>query len=530
MTGTNAIRLMVVVFAMAVCGQSSVAAVSCESLASLSLPNTTITSAATVAAGAFVPPAAGAAKGDPRAPFRNLPAFCRVAATLKPSSDSDIKMEVWMPVNGWNGDFQGNGTGGMGGALPLTDMAKTLRAGFATAGSDTGHQGDSRYVLDHPEKLIDFAYRAGHEMTLKAKAVIAAYYANGAKLSFLDGCGGSAQMAEAEIQRYPTDYDGVAITGFSQKTRHALEQMWIYDANQKDKASYVPPEKLTVLHNAVIQACDMLDGVKDGLIENPPSCKFDPATIQCKGAEGPDCLTAVQVETVRKIYAGPSNPRTKEQLFYAPQLGSELTWAAFSGPQPFGLSADFFKFFVYKDGNWDPKVRPINYDRDLPIIETKENLLIDTANPDIREFAKRGGKLLLYEGWADGTIPPGVGINYYKKVVDTIGANAARDSLRLFMVPGLTHCQAATDEFDAGWHGRMVTELEQWIQSKKAPDRIISSRFKDGKVVRTRPLCSYPQVATYKGAGSTDDASRSTRSARRRSAGNSCPATGKAIR
>ena len=508
--GKSAITLFSVLFAISVFSQASVAAVRCESLASLSLPNTTITSAATVAAGAFTPPAGRGGRGDAAAPFRNLPAFCRVTATLKPTSESDIKMEVWMPVTGWNGNFQGNGTGGMGGSIPLTDMAKTLRGGFATAGSDTGHEGDSRYVLEYPEKVIDFAYRAGHEMTLKAKAVIAAYYGNGPKSSFLDGCGGSAQMAENEMQRYPGDYDGIAITGFSQKTRHALEQMWIWDANQRDKSSYVPPEKLTVLHNAVLQTCDGLDGVKDGLIENPPSCKFDPGVVQCKAGDGATCLTAPQVEAVRKIYAGPTNPRTREQLFYPPQPGSELTWAQFSGPQPFGLAADFFKHFVYKDPNWDPRTRPIKYDTDLAIIERPENLVINGANPNISEFVKRGGKLLLYEGWADGTIPPGVAINYYKKVVDTIGARTAQDSVGLFMVPGLTHCQAATDDFDSGWHGRMVGELEQWIKNKKAPARIIASSSKDGKVIRTRPLCPYPQVATYKGTGSSDDAANFT--------------------
>src|SRR2546426_3694067 len=194
-----------VLFATILFSPMTAAAVSCESLVSLSLPNTTITSAATVGAGAFTPPAGGGGRGDVGAPFRNLPAFCRATATLKPTSDSDIKMEVWMPVTGWNGNFQGNGTGGMGGSIPLTDMAKTLRGGFATAGSDTGHEGDSRYVLEYPEKGIDFSYRAGHEMTLKAKAVIAGYYGNGPKSSFLDGCGGRAQIAEKEKQRYPGD-------------------------------------------------------------------------------------------------------------------------------------------------------------------------------------------------------------------------------------------------------------------------------------------------------------------------------------
>jgi len=166
---------------------------------------------------------------------------------------------------------------------------------------------------------------------------------------------------------------------------------------------------------------------------------------------------------------------------------------------------------VYKDANWDPKTRPMNFDTDLALIEKPENLVVNATNPDIREFAKRGGKLLLYEGWADGTIPPGVALDYYKKAVNTIGARTAQDSVRLFMVPGLTHCQAATDDFDGGWHGRMVTELEQWFKSRKAPDRIvITSRLKEDKAVRTRPLCPYPQIVTYKGSGSTDDAANFT--------------------
>src|SRR5207244_10037892 len=220
-------------------------------------------------------------------------------------------------------------------------------------------------------------------------------------------------------------------------------------------------------------------GVKDGLIESPQICKFDPAVLQCKAEDGPTCLTSGQVEPGRKIYDGPTNPCTWEQLFYPPLPGSELTWSQFAGPQPFGLAADFFKYFVYKDSNWDPKTRPINYDTDLALIEKPENLVVNATNPDIKEFAKRGGKLLLYEGWADGTIPPGVAINYYKKVVDTIGANTARDSVHLFIVPGLTHCQAATDDFDSGWHGRMGGELEQGLKNTKAPSRIVVSSSGD---------------------------------------------------
>ena len=285
----------------------STAAVPCETLVSLSLPNTTITSAESVAAGAYMPPA-----GNENAAFRDMPAFCRVTATLRPSSDSDIKMEVWMPVQGWNGYFQGRGSGGMGGSIPLPAMAATLKSGFATAGTDTGHTGDSSYALNHPEKVIDFAYRAAHEMNVKAKAIIAAYYGQGPKLSFIDGCGTGAYTAQNAIQRYPADYDAVAITGQSHMSRHRVWQLWGWHAVHKDESSFIPSEKFDVLHNAVLNACDALDGVRDREIEDPRQCRFDPGVLQCRGADGASCLTRPQVEAMRKIYAGPSNPRTGE--------------------------------------------------------------------------------------------------------------------------------------------------------------------------------------------------------------------------
>ncbi len=477
------------------------AAVPCESLASLSLPNTTITSAQTVAAGKYTPPAASG--GGQAGAFQNLPAFCRVAATLRPSSDSDIKVEVWMPAMGWNGYFQARGSSGMGGAIPLAAMAGTLKEGYATAGTDTGHTGDSRYVLDHPEKVIDFAYRAAHEMDVKAKAIIAAYYGNAPRLSFIDGCGGGAFTAQNAMQRYPADYDGITITGFSHKTRHALFQQWVWDVTHKDQASNLSPEKLTLLHNAVLNACDALDGVKNREIENPMLCKFDPKVLECRGADGASCLTAPQVEAVRKIYAGATNPRTGQPIYFPPMPGSERAWSAMTGPQPFQLATDFLKHFVFKNPNWDPKARPFNYDSDVALAENPQALLTNANNPDIREFVNRGGKLLLYEGWSDHFTLPGIAIDYYKKVVDALGAQRARDSVRLFMVPDMTHCEDR-GEFD------MVRELEQWIKTKKAPDQIIGSRVRDGKVVGTRLLCPYPQVATYKGTGDTDNTANYT--------------------
>ncbi len=494
--------LLGIPFAIAVFSPAAVAAVPCESLLSLSVPNTTITSAKTVAKGAFVPPGG---PGNQAAAFKDLPAFCRLTATLKPSSDSDIKMEVWMPVTGWNGNFQPRGTAGMGGSIPLAAMGGELKEGYATAGSDTGHVGDSRYVLDHPEKVTDFEYRSAHELNVRGKAIIAAYYGEGAKLSFIDGCGGGAFMAQNAMQRYPADYNGITITGFSHKTRHAIWQQWVWDATHKDAASNLPKEKLEILHNAALNACDALDGVKNGEIENPTVCKFDPKVTECRpGAATASCLTPPQVEAARKIYAGPTNPRTGQAIYYPPMPGSELAWAAMAGPEPFGLSVDFLKYFVFKDGNWDPKAHVFNYDSHVALAENPLALRANANNPDIGEFVKRGGKLLLYEGWSDHFTLPGIAIDYYKRVVEKIGPAAAKDSVRLFMVPAMTHCEDR-GEFD------MVGELENWIKTKKAPDQIIGRRVWElNKVAGTRLLCPYPQVATYKGSGNTDAAANYT--------------------
>jgi feruloyl esterase len=500
------IALFRVVLTMTVVGQGVAAAASCESLTSLSGPKATITSAESVAAGAFTPPAGGA--GRQGTAFRDLPAFCRVKATLRPTSDSDIKMEIWMPATGWSGRFQGAGSAGMGGAVPLNLIAAALKQGFASAGSDTGHEGaGSDYAPSHAERVIDFGYRAIHEMTLEAKAVVSAFYGKGPRFSYMDGCGGGAQNVESEAQRYPEDYDGLSVTGFSYNTRHKQEQMWIWEAAHKDAASNIPPDKFKVLHTAVLNKCDALDGVKDGVIEDPRRCVFDPKEIECKGADSPSCLTAPQVEAVRKIYAGPTNPRNGERI-PAPLPGSELSLPQFVGEKPFAFSEDFYRNFVFKDPSWDYRKNPPNFDSDWALATRPEiSSVLDSVDPDLRKFTGRGGKLLMYEGWADGTIPTGLAINYYNNVLDKMGGiKNTRDSVRLFMVPGMSHCGIgeAHGEFDP------IKVTEQWVESRKAPDTIKQTRVADGKVVRTRILCQYPQVSTYKGAGSTDDAQNFT--------------------
>jgi feruloyl esterase len=408
-----------------------------------------------------------------------------------------------LPATAWNGIFQGHGSSGIGGSLPFGDMAASLKAGYATAGSDTGHEGDSTYALTQPERVIDFGDRAGHEVPVKAKAIMAAFYGRGPQFSFISGCGGSAQTAQLAASKYATDYDAIAITGWSDKTHHIFHQMWMWDATHKDEASYIPAEKFTMVNKAVINACDALDGVNDGVLEDPRQCKWDPEEIQCTAADGPSCLTRPQVEAVRKIYAGPRNPFTQQQIFPGPYRGSELTWNRFvNGQRPFDLAADFFKYFVFKDANWDHNRRPVNFHSDVALADRPENLIANARNPDLRQFVARGGKLLMWEGWNDTSIPPDASIDWYNSVVSTLGARTAKDSIRLFMVPGKLHC---------GWEGSHGTfdvgaELKRWVDSGKAPDRITISGVAAGNVTRTRTLCPYPQVATYTGSGSTNDA------------------------
>lgn len=481
------------------------AATTCENLTSLSLPETTITLAQSVAAGALTVPATGRGGrgGDPNAAFKELPAFCRVAATLKPSSDSDIKMELWLPASGWNGKLEANGNGGWTGSITPATLAAGVQRGYAAAMTDTGHEGGSAsFALGHPEKLIDWGYRAVHEMTVKSKAIIAAYYGDAPKLSYWNGCSAGGRQALKEAQRYPEDFNGiVAGSPGLNWTGRSAQAVWIAQANHKDEASTIPPAKFPVIHNAALEACDAADGVKDGIIDDPTRCKFDPQVLECKGPDGPACLTAPQVETARKIYASVTNPRTKEEIFPGHEPGSELGWNTMAGPQPMGTGVEMFKFVVFKDPSWD--YRTLNFDSDMALTAKADNGVMNALDPSLKAFIGRGGKIVQYHGWSDPQISPLSSVRYYNTVLDTLGgASKVTDSYRLFMVPGMAHCGGGegTSNFD------MLSAVEQWVEAKKAPDQILASRVRDGKVDRTRPLCPYPQVAKYKGTGSIDDA------------------------
>jgi feruloyl esterase len=477
-------------------------AATCDSVTTLSRPNTKVTSAAEVAAGAFAPPGGGPGRGGP-SPFASLPPFCRVAATLTPTSDSDIKIEVWLPLSGWNGKYQAVGNGAWQGSIGYAAMAEALRRGYATSSTDTGHVGGSAsFGMGHPEKVIDFAYRSEHEMAVTAKAVINAFYGNAPKFSYWNGCSAGGRQAMKEAQMFPGDFDGI-IAGspgldWSGRTAQAVR---IAQALQNEQAR-LTPAKTQVLHNAVMAACDGLDGVKDGLIENPMACKFDPGVLVCKGGEEPACLTQAQVDTANLIYSPIVDPKTKQEI---PGLapGSELGWTDMgwsASARATGL--DHFRYLVFADPQWD--VQKFNVATDVARLREGPSGAIDATDPNLKPFFDRGGKLIQYHGWADPQITPLASVAYFNRVAAANGGvSKIQANYRLFMAPGLGHCGggAGPNDFDE------LAALEQWVEQGKAPDMIPASHSRDGKVDRTRPLCSYPKVASYKGTGSIDEAS-----------------------
>jgi feruloyl esterase len=403
-----------------------------------------------------------------------------------------------MPESGWNGKYEAAGNGGWSGSINYAALAGAVTAGYAASSTDTGHQGSSAsFALGHPEKLIDYAYRSEHEMTVAAKMIIAVFYGKGPRLSYWNGCSAGGKQGLKEAQRYPDDFDGViAGSPAANWTGRAAQSIWV--AQAVTGAGYIPPEKYPVIHRAVLAACDELDGVKDGVIENPLACKFDPQVLQCKENDGPECLTSAQVEAARRIYSASVNPRTGEKLYPGLALGSELDWRIWAGPQPLSIGLDYFRYVVFEDPQWD--FRTLDFDRDIARAEALDHDRINALDPNLKPFFDRGGKLIQYHGWSDAQISPGNSVDYYRSVIRQLGS--VEDSYRLFMVPGMAHCgggEGATS-FDA------MPALEQWVEERKAPARIIAARVREGRVEWTHPLCPFPETAMYTGKGNSRDA------------------------
>jgi feruloyl esterase len=464
----------------------------CQRLATMVLSEAKVTLAQTIAPGTFTMPTIAGQAAPPANAFDDLPSFCRVGATLTPSPDSNIKIEVWLPTTGWNGKLLAVGNGGWAGTIA-----------YAAVSTDTGHtglNGDGSFALGHPEKITDFAHRAVHEMIVQAKAIVRAYYAAPPRWAYWTGCSTGGKQGLKEAQQFPDDLDGILAGAPTNNWTHLqAAAVSAFRATHKDEASFIPPAKYPVINQAVLAACDAHDGVKDGVLEDPRPCTFDPAVMTCPAGDAPTCLTAVQVEAARALYAPLKNPRTQVEIYPGLERGSEPGWTQYAGGQaPFSISADHFRFVVFKDPKWD--YRTLDVDKDVALADGTDNGLINATDPNLRPFFARGGKLLLYHGWTDPLIAPRNTINYYEAVAASLGA--VEDSMRLFMVPGMNHCQggAGTASFDG------LGALEAWVERKQAPSRIPASHVENGVATRTRPLCPYPQVAAYVGSGSPDAA------------------------
>lgn len=480
---------------------------SCQKLKSLKIANVTITEAQSYS------PATPLVIPIPASPFAAagrltvLGPICRVRGYSAPTDDSHISFEVWMPISSrWNGKFEAVGNGGFIGQINYNEMNAGLKRNFAVAATDTGHTGaDESWALGHPQKLIDWSYRAVHETTIASKQIVKAYYGTAAKYAYWDGCSTGGKQGLTEAQKYPEDFDGIvagAAANYITRLQAGSEYMsWVALKDGTSGPEYIPPSKYPAIHQAALDACDALDGVKDGVIEDPTRCHFNPKVMECKGEGGNGCLTTAQVKTAQEIYAGAKFDNGK-QVYPGLEPGSELGWQYMAGgPEPTSIGTGFFKYMVFNNPNWD--FRTFNVDRDTRYADKELGAIVNAIDPNLSDFEAHGGKLVMYHGWADQLIAPENSVNYYRSVVAKMGGlKKTQQFARLFMVPGMMHCQggAGPSTFDA------LTAVEKWREQGTAPMKIVASKVVKGKVVETRPLCPYPTVAIYKGSGDTNDA------------------------
>jgi len=471
-------------FLLAVLGSSlsaPVLAASCADLGRLRLDHVTITQTESRSAGPVEQ-----SFGRPL----DVPAHCRVAAVLAPTSDSHIEMELWLPDQ-WNGKFLAVGNGGWAGSISFSAMAQGLQAGYAVASNDTGHQGGSaEFAVGHPEKVVDFAWRAMHEMTLRSKQMIETFYSRSPRLSYYQGCSTGGRQGMMEAQRYPDDFDGI-IAGAPVNNVLALNATQFQSMKTliENRALALPPEKVQLLHDAVLAACEANDGVEDGFLNDPLACGFEPKSLQCPSGDGASCLTADQVRAAENVYA-PVLSRNGNTIYPGHAKGFELGWRIpAADAEPTSLQTDATRYIAYEDPDWD--WREFDLEHDLALVRDKAGYL-EAVDPDLSEFKARGGKILFYHGWNDPGPAPTNTIGYVKAVQSALGGDQ-QDWMRLFMMPGMGHCSGGIGPDQADFLGA----LETWVEDDVAPDSIVASRVRQGTVEMTRPLCPWPAVAVW---------------------------------
>lgn len=475
--------------------------VACADLASLSLAHTTVASAEIVGAGAFEPPPSQFP--GPAPDYSQLPAFCRVVGSIAPSSDSDIGFELWLPlVDDWNGRFMQTGNGGAAGSIVHPSLIDPLLRGYAVANTDTGHEGDAgdfSWAVGHPEKLIDYQYRAVHELTLVGKALTDAHYGRAHDKAYWVGCSTGGRQGLKEAQRYPEDYDAI-IAGAPASNWTPLMSLSIHIQNNLGPGG-LGVDKLPLLAEAATRACDDDDGVTDGVIARPEACTFDPASLQCGvGGDADQCLSPTEVAAARRLYAGVVDGSGTVRL-PGTGPGSEPLWAAYASPG-FQIGTNLFRSTVVQDPDWDPAT--FDVDRDLALAAARDAGAADAMDPDLSAFVERGGKLLVFHGTTDGLIPYGNSVDYHERVVAELGQDAVDDHVALYLVPGMDHCSGGAGAWQVDW----LSALERWVEDGDTPGALpaLHPAPAGNGGSFTRPVCPYPQVARYDGTGDTSDA------------------------
>lgn len=498
----------------------------CEALTGLRLADTTIT-------GAMMVPKGTAAAILSLPAGSDLPAFCRVVAHVRSAPDSDIGVEIWLPVDGWTGIFHGNGNGGFAGTLQAGygGMLNGLRRGFATATTDTGTAPatmlDGDALIGRPRKWKDWGRLSTHVMTVTGKAIAKAFYGRSAKRSYYTGCSTGGQQGLIEALYYPADYDGILVGApVVNRTWGHATVAWDFAAANRTSGSRLSDAKLGLLNGAAIAECRRQGAAlaNDTFITDPFSCSFDPAALTCRGADGDQCLTAAEVATARAFYAGPTT-RDGNPAFFGWLPGSE-------GPGRFGWSflqsasngqpqfASLFKWVFGSSWDW----QGFDLDRDMPIVDAALAADVnDATRGSLRAFQARGGKLILYHGLADTLVPPGQTVAFYDRQARQLGGAARlRNTARLYLAPGVMHCGggAGPDSFNSASAGvppppeasarnDLFQSLIVWTEQGRAPEQVIATKFETAdpkRIAFQRPLCTYPKQAIYRGSGPKDAA------------------------
>jgi feruloyl esterase len=496
----------------------------CESLLSLKLPSTLINSAQSIAAGTYQPPGSATA-------FTNLPAFCRVTATVSTVPDSSIGIEVWLPTATWNGKYQQSGNHGFGGTFYWTEMTRQLQRGYATGITDDGHSlggFNVSWAFGHPQKIVDLAWRAVHELAEKSKLIISAFYGRPQRYAYMNACSDGGREAMKEAQMFPRDFDGIIAGGAAIWWTHAATEQLVMSINLQ-KAGIQGASGNAVLNlaqTAATAACDAQDGVVDGLINDPRRCHWDPTTLVCKAGQDPStCFTPAQAAAIKANSETLRDPVTGQWIFSGQSVGSEfdqIRFGADAGLAPFGI-ANYQ--LALNDPNWNGSTFDLH--TDLPILD-RELGIINATDPDLAAFKRAGGKLIEWHEWDDFAFTPGATVKYYEQVVDETGHGKlenVQDFYRLFVLPGVGHCSSATTDIGPDNIGAenqtaaspdpqhdIVSALEAWVEKGTAPSQLIATQYNNPTdptqgIKRQRPICPYPSEAVYKGSGSVNDAS-----------------------